>query len=221
MKPESLSSSGTCPHQSPEDPPAGRMAIGWPALVERHGERVRRAVRRALAALDERGDADRVDDLVQEVWCRLLERERTGRRGVRGASDGEIAAYLARVAASVVVDALRAAGAAKRRPRGFVRLDAGGDAVQPVDRRSCPLRRLLARERLRGHLALCRALVGARNRSERLRIVHLAVVSGLTSREIAARLGGRWTPGGIDSLLFRLRRRLAAHGEPLPVRGLH
>jgi DNA-directed RNA polymerase specialized sigma24 family protein len=206
------------PFATPPSHPGASCA--WPALVERHGARVRRSVRRTLAALGERTDPDRVDDLVQEVWCRLLERERSGRRGARGASEGEVAAYLCRVSASVVVDALRAAGAAKRRPAGFVRLEPGADAPQAADRRTCPLRRLLARERLRPHLALCRDLVGRRDRRERLHIVRLAVVTGMTSREIAERLGGRWTPGGIDSLLFRLRRRLAARGEALPVRGV-
>lgn len=204
----------------PQSPGRARDEGAWPALVERHGERVRRAVRRTLAVLGERTDPDRVDDLAQEVWCRLLERERAGRRGARGASEGETGAYLRRVAASVVVDALRAAGAAKRRPVRLVHLDHAPESAQPADRSSCPLRRLLARERLRGHLALCRDLVGARDRRERLRIVRLAVVAGLTSREIAARVGGRWTPGGIDSLLFRLRRRLTRRGEALPVRGL-
>ena len=193
----------------------------WDDLVERHGERVRSAVRVALRAFGERADPDRVDDLAQEVWCRLLERDRMRRAGPRGEREGETAAYLRRVATTVVADVLRAESAAKRRPRALLSLEPGdfGSRREPADERACPLRRLLARDRLRRYLALCGRLVGRRDVPTRRLVVRLALISGLTSTAIARRIGGSWTSSGVDSLLHRLRRRLAARGEALPVRG--
>ena len=49
-------------------------------------------------------------------------------------------------------------------------------------------------------------------------MLRLAWVLGHSSREIAERLGDGWTVSGVDSLLFRLRRRLRSVGAPLPVR---
>jgi hypothetical protein len=40
----------------------------------------------------------------------------------------------------------------------------------------------------------------------------------MTSVEAARALGGAWTPGAVDCLLMRLRRRLAAQGIESPVR---
>jgi DNA-directed RNA polymerase specialized sigma24 family protein len=202
-------------------PERGDPEAHWTELVERHGERVRSAVRGALRAFGERPDPDRVDDLVQEVWCRLLARARRRRAGPRGEREGETATYLRRVATTVVADVLRAEGAAKRRPRQLLPLEHGryGFEREPVDGRSCPLRDLLARDRLRRYLALCGELLGRRGARERRRIVRLALVVGLTSTDIARRVGAGWTPSGVDSLMFRLRRRLSARGERLPVRG--
>jgi DNA-directed RNA polymerase specialized sigma24 family protein len=189
-------------------------------LVDRHGDRVRRAVIGALRAHGEIPDRERVEDFVQDVWCRLLERRRDRRRGLRGSSRGEEVVYLRRVAASVVVDGLRASGAAKRRPARLLEIEALRErsGFDPVDRRGCPQRRLLARDRLRRYLGLCRSLLGSRSAREGARVVRMAWIEGLTSGEIAARLGRGWTPTRVDSLLFRLRRRLAARGWRTPVR---
>ena len=204
---------GSAHGAEPETPPLDD-------LVDRHGARVRRAVVGALRSLGELPDRERVDDFVQDVWCRLLERRRARRRGLRGSSRGEVVVYLRRVAFSVVVDGLRASGAAKRRPARLLELEAMSlrTGFDPVDRRGCPHRRLVARDRLRRYFDLCRRLLGRRSAREGLRVVRWAWIEGLTSREISERLGGGWTPTGVDSLLFRLRRRLAARGCPTPVR---
>ena len=191
----------------------------WELLLERLAPRVRGAVIGALTLCGEPRDPDFIADLVQEVWCRLLERERRALAEFRGASERAAIVYLRRIAASVTIDALRAGAARKRRPVQLVPLDALGlEATLYVDRAVCPERRLLARERLRLFLALCRELVGPVAPRERLRIARLGLVEGRSSREIAERLGGAWTVPGIDSLLFRLRRQLEGRGIRLPRR---
>jgi DNA-directed RNA polymerase specialized sigma24 family protein len=49
-------------------------------------------------------------------------------------------------------------------------------------------------------------------------VLHLALYEGLSSREISERLGGALRPTSVDSLIFRLRRRLSRFGLPLPRR---
>jgi len=190
----------------------------WNLLVDRLGPPVRGGVLGALALCRESGDPDLVDELVQEVWCRLLERERRVLALCRGTSDHAVLGYVRRVAARVAVDVLRAGGARKRRPLHLASLDDPERALPPAaDGRSCPERSLLARERIDGLLGLCRELLGHRAHADRVRIVRLAWLEGRSSTEIAAELPG-WTVTGIDSLLHRLRRRLAARGVLVPRR---
>ena len=202
----------------PSSLPAPARPEAWEEIFQTHATRVRNAVRHALRARGERSDADRVADLEQEVWCRLLERQRRSRAGPRWSSEGETASYLRRVALTVVVDALRVERSARRRPPSQVPFDAAG---RLADRRADPERRLLALETLRGYFRLCVELLGSRGSAPRLGVLRLAWVLGHSSREIAARLGDGWTVSGVDSLLFRLRRRLRSVGAPLPVRPGH
>jgi RNA polymerase sigma factor (sigma-70 family) len=190
----------------------------WKSLVETLQPQLRAAVRRELALCGERRDPDVVDDLVQEVWCRLLARDRRALASFQGADERAARAWLRRVAASVTIDLLRAAGARKRRPPELRSLDAGEEARLDAGSGCCPERRLLARERLAELLRLCREALGERSSRDRLRIVRWGLLEGWPSREIARRLGGRWTELAIDSLLFRVRRRLEAKGYRLPRR---
>ncbi|HSM15325.1 MAG TPA: sigma-70 family RNA polymerase sigma factor [Thermoanaerobaculia bacterium] len=189
------------------------------SLFDRHAGLVRRAVRGMLLRCGVRPDPDRIRDLEQEVWCRLIERLRRGRSGPRRVHTGETVRYLRRVAASTVVDHLRSSGAAKRRPAALVSLEEPHPSAG-ADPRSDPESGLLAREELRRRVEAWRRALRGRAAAERFRIVRLAWLHGLPSAEIARRLGGRWTPGGIDSMLCRLRARLEARGEATPPRGL-
>jgi DNA-directed RNA polymerase specialized sigma24 family protein len=194
-------------------------AACFESLVEEHAGVVRRAVRAALLRCGVAPDPERVRDLEQEVWCRLLERHRRGRCGPRRRHVGETVRYLRRVAVSTVVDQLRSAGAAKRRPAALVPLEERDHRAAP-DPRSDPEGGLIAREELRRRVEAWRRALGRRTSAERFRVVRLAWIHGLASAEIARRLGGRWTAGGIDSMLCRLRARLEARGETPPRRGL-
>jgi RNA polymerase sigma factor (sigma-70 family) len=184
----------------------------WTLLVERLRGPVRGGVIAALESRGARRQADLVDELVQEVWCRLLERERRVLRLCGTADERAVHRYVRRVASRVAIDVLRAGRALKRRPLHLAQLDEeGAHAARAIDGRECPERRLIARERIGGLLGLCRELLGARARPDALRIVRLAWLHGRSSVEIAERIDG-WSVAAIDSFLHRLRCRLARRG---------
>jgi DNA-directed RNA polymerase specialized sigma24 family protein len=108
--------------------------IGWDEFVDRYARPLHAAVRRALARVDRRAGRELVEDLVQEVWCRLLEQGVRPHR-FRGRAHREVAGYLGRVAASVVVDRTRAACAVKRGGEHQpLRIEGGTGDRQPLDR---------------------------------------------------------------------------------------
>jgi RNA polymerase sigma factor (sigma-70 family) len=204
------------PNRIEEVPPS---RVAWEELVESHAGRIRHEILMNLRGQGESFHRDRIDDLAQEVWCRLLSRENRSRPGPRLRRDGETAIYLRRVARSVVLDRLRAERAVSRRPGMLVSID---DIATPeacwIDRRYCPERRAAARATLRAYLALCRSLLGPAATRPRMRALRLAWVVGLPSVEVARQLGAGWTPTRVDSLLHRVRGRLAARGVRLPRR---
>jgi len=198
---------------------AGNCDRAWREFVERFHSRLVTAVRRTLLRLGDPGaNGERVEDLVQEVYCRLLGEGRRRRR-FDGSSEAQLMTYLQRVAVSVVVDARREALAEKRW---------GGHRVAWTEWRLAPAigvaesggpeDRLLAGERRRTFLSLCRHALGRRADATTVKIARLALLEGWTSREIAAGLGGGMTVAGIDSVICRLRRNLAARGIALPRR---
>jgi RNA polymerase sigma factor (sigma-70 family) len=198
---------------------APAAAADWPLLVDRLTPSLRGAVVGTMTLCRVPRRRELIDDLTQEVWCRLLAGDRRALRDYRGASDGEATTYLRRIAATIVFDRLRSEAAGKRLPERLLVADAG-EALggKLADRRGCPERRLLARERARELAQLCAELVGKPRRAERLAIARLAIVEGRSSREIAVRVGRPWSEGRINSFLFRLRRRLARHGVVLAPR---
>lgn len=194
-------------------------AAEWTLLVDRLTPPLRGAVVGTLTLCRAARRRERIDDLLQEIWCRLLAGERRALRGVRGASDGEVAAYLRRIAVTVVLDRLRAEAAGKRLPDRLLTAEPSELwSGRLADRRGCPERRLLAREEARRFAALCAELAGRTRRAERLTIARLALVERRSSREIAACVGRPWSVGRVNSFLFRLRRRLARRGLVLPPR---
>ena len=197
---------------------AGNCDRAWQEFFERFHSRLRTAVRRALVRLGSPGDnEERVEDLVQEVYCRLLKAARRRRFG--GRNEAQLMAYLQRVVTSVVVDAHRLALAEKR--RGGKRVAWSDWRIAPelcVAEECGPEYRLLAGERRRSFLAICRHALGRRATPTAVRVARLALLEGWTSREIAADLDGRMGPSGIDSIVCRLRHRLAEQGIALPRR---
>jgi hypothetical protein len=199
-----------------EAPPA---APDWSLLVDRLTPSLRGVIGGTLNLCRVAQRRDLMEELVQEVWCRLLAADRRALRDYRGSSDREAAAYVRRIATTIVFDRVRNDGAVKRapqRPSAFDASEALGSRI--ADARGCPERRLLARERARQLVALFGEVVGASRRRERLVIARLAFVEGRSSREIVARLGAPWSEARINSFLCRLRRRLAKRGVRLAAR---
>ena len=194
----------------------GPDAAAWVELVERYGASIGSGVRRALRRAGRpSNDPDRVEDLVQECYCRLL--EGGGRRlaSFRGTGEAELRSWLGRLADRLTQDRLRAEAAEKRGRRCMTSSSAALDRVPVPDPSACPERSLVTRERL-GLLAR-RWRRFARDEVE-ARIVRLVFFGGLTSTEAARASGRALSPSSVDSVVYRFRRRLAAEGLPVPVR---
>lgn len=183
----------------------------WQELAERFRDRLEAGVRRALRRAGNAEREDQIEDLLQEVYCRLLERDRRVLTRFRGSSDGEAACYLARVAESVTFDALRLQAAAKR-GGGATTLDAALLAAAPAPGPT-PEERCLARERCRGLAARLAAAAGGRRVATRnLWVLRKILVEGWSSGEVAQALGGTLRASSIDSMVARVRQRLARQG---------
>jgi len=175
----------------------------------------------SLLALERTPVPDLVDELVQEVWCRFLERDRRALRGCRRQNDGELLTYLRRVCRSVVVDQLRLRGTIKRGGAAAFVTGTGEEGDDLLERIADPAwgpeRRAAVREGRRRFLESCASLLADRPARD-LEIFRLAVVDGWTSREIAERLDGELRPGSIDSVVHRQRRFLESRGVRVPTR---
>lgn len=194
----------------------------WARFVRCFDDRIRGLVRRALNRTETSCPSADVEDLVQDVYCRLVERCRRRGRRFRGASRGEVLTYLQRVCDSVVVDLLRSRRAIKRGGRiTLLSIDGAREgSLEEVlaDPTASPETDLMVRERRRGLMSSCRTLHEGPHRERDLGIFELAVLEGWTSREIAEGCDFGLKAGSIDSLLHRQRRRLEARGVVVPRR---
>lgn len=192
-----------------------RTSPAWEVLVERYGRCVEHGVHLALDRFGLSPEPALVEDLMQEAYCRLIEGRGRRLRTFRGTVPAELAAWLRRIAEHTALDHLRAAAADKR----------GGDRIvgestvdeDPEDPIACPQARIEHRERLRHFARRCRALTGG---EENARILKLVLVGGWTSRDVARASRGAVSRSRVDSLVYRLRRRLEEEGLELAVRGL-
>lgn len=193
----------------------------WQQFIDRFGRRLWSAVRRTLQRFDARLSEDEHQDLVQEVYCRLLERRGRNLRRCRGGDEGAVSAYLWKVTESVVVDHLRSRSAEKRGRQAMlvVHPDGESDPLQlAVDSRLTPEERCLLLEERTSLLHRCRDLVSRRSPERDLAVLYLAFFGGLTSREICRCLGRGLTPSTVDSLVHRFRKRLSREGVEMPRR---
>lgn len=130
------------------------------------------------------GNAADADDLLQEAFCRVLATPLATR------DDGQLRAYLFRVASNAATDLWRRGGRVKRRDERLPQELAGsGDGSNEA-----VLRHDMAR------------MFGDLKPQERM-LLWLAHVEGSAHREIADALGLK--PASVPVLLFRARRKLA------------
>lgn len=185
--------------------------VTWEDFVRRHGDKVRYRVVRVLLRLGEQPRPDQVEEMTQEVYCRLLERgaDLLGRAG----RQGEVVVYLCKVVSSVVIDRIRKERARKRGARlvdvgryGLHRLAAGGPTVEQD---------LIRRERRRLILERCNRSPSPACRRRNAWILRMALFEDWRSHEIAGALGGRLSPSSVDSLVHRAVSRLTAADREL------
>jgi DNA-directed RNA polymerase specialized sigma24 family protein len=181
----------------------------WEELIGRYGSGLRTRVGNVLRRSGVLPRSEQVEEIVQEVYCRLLSGGGRRLRDCRATSETQVGAFLGRVAERVALDQLRAARAQKR----------GGDQAayfpadeRAVDPRANPEELALGRERLRLFLERCGALAGRRDYRRNARILALAV-AGMSSGEIASAMGGALSARSVDGLLARVRRYVAKHAR--------
>lgn len=200
---------------------ARRDAEVWREFRRRFEVRLIAGVKRGLRRTGLRRPPVEVEDLLQEVYCKLLDNGGRNLLRCRGDAEEAISAYLGRVAETVAIDRVRAEIAVKR-GRGRVlsySREGGPDVIADLaDPEVGPEQRLLRRERCRLFLRRCREVVGPRTPRRDLRVLYLAYVQGWSSREIAGCVGEGLTPSSIDSLVHRTRKRLQARGFGVPAR---
>jgi DNA-directed RNA polymerase specialized sigma24 family protein len=196
------------------EPPAARAA--WEELIRRFGAGLRARVYLALRRVGSRPRGDEVEELVQEVYCRLLAGGCRRLGACRGRGDKVMGAYLGRVAERVVYDQVRAARALKRGGRCVLEQGVVGEdlAERAVDPGATPEEALLGEERLRLFLESCGALAGPRDRRRNARILALVLLGGWSSAEIARAARGKLSARSIESLVHRTRSRLIAGRRP-------
>jgi len=186
----------------------------WEEFAQRRGHELVHCVAATMRRIGWRAEPGEVDELVQEVYCRLLESRFPA--GIGGWPTGQLWGYLHRIARSVVVDEVRARCARKRggaaQGEGTGARHERGDGPSLGDRRApgpTPEERLIERERAGALRRRVQELGGAEHGARNLRILELAAVEGCTAAEISRRLAGALSASSIHTVIHRLRRQLA------------
>ncbi len=194
---------------------------GWEAYVVPFDAWLCRRVGRILKKARLRPEPEQVREIVQDVYCRLLEGGPPRLEHLGRLSLGGVLTYLSRVAESTVFDQVRAARTAKRGGTGGT----GGQArrlrmcrqtrvrvERLADPTPSPDLRLLQSERRVLAVRRLRSLTGSTDRD--LRILWLALVEGWPSHELGRAFALK--PRSVDNVVLRLRRQIA--GRTLELR---
>jgi RNA polymerase sigma-70 factor (ECF subfamily) len=170
-------------------------ARAWREFVERFRVPIVRILVRGAWVTD----PDEVRDLEQEVWTRLLHRDREALRRLRSQTEDSIRAFLYTVALNVARDARRRAGArADREAADEDDLDELTDGADPEAQVADRERHLQALEAARAEVADERDLL----------IFRLYYLDGASASEIAAVPGIGLTPKGVETVIHRLTKRV-------------
>ncbi len=189
----------------------------WGRFARREGRELERCVASAMRRFGWYPEPSDLEELVQEVYCRLL--ERASAPGLAGWPPAQLWAYLHRIARSVVVDELRSRRARKRggaRPHPAPPAATCDDTPAPEPRAPGPTaeERLLAREGAAMLRRRIRELGGTEHGARNLHILELAAIEGCTAAEISQRLAGTLSPSSVHTVLHRLRLQLTATPSP-------
>jgi RNA polymerase sigma factor (sigma-70 family) len=189
-------------------PPAGDA--GWEDIVREHEGMMRARIWRLFERVGQPPGKELVEEIVQEVYCRLFG---DALKRWRGRSVRELLAFMGTIAERTVVDHLRKVQATKR--TGIREICLGRRIELIPDPRDPEQDLLLAESR---SVVLRRCLDAPSRRGRRnVWVARMALLEGYTNQEIAQAAGGRLSPANVACLVHRLRRRLARH-EATPVR---
>lgn len=189
----------------------------WEEFARGHGHELVRCVAATMRRIGWRAEPCEVDEVVQEVYCRLLVSRLP--MDIGDWTHRQLWAFLQRVVRNVTVDEVRSRCAKKRGgvPQGegdAKQQNAGGTLGEHRAPGPTPEERLLAREGARALRRRVHELGGPEHGARNLRILELAAVEGCTAAEISRRLAGALTASSIHTVLHRLRHQLAAMPGP-------
>lgn len=187
--------------------PAGEA--GWEGIVREHEGMLRARIWRLFERVGQQPGRDLVEEILQEVYCRLFE---DALRRWRGRTLGELLAYLGIIAERTAVDHLRLAQASQR--IGYHEISLGRRRMEQIPDPRDPELDLLHAENQAVLLRRCREMPSRRGRRRNEWVARLALLEGWTNQEIAQAAGGRLSPANVACLVHRLRRRLARPPAP-------
>jgi RNA polymerase sigma factor (sigma-70 family) len=195
--------------------------LAWQEFVRRYHTTIRNAVlktfRNKLREEIERREQfpdDTGEDLVQSVYCRLVENRSQALRRFKGHHDNSIYQYLMMISVNVVRDYFREMSALKR-PKISYSLDevlaADGAAAMFGDRtrvETVPAPGGNSPFTMEEIDSALKKAVGWRNRDRNILIFQLYYIEGLTLEEIINLLELGITAVGVNSILNRITRRM-------------
>jgi hypothetical protein len=194
--------------------PTNRPETDWGRVVGRREALLRWRVRRALIRSGLEARPELIEEILQEVYCRIFENGAARLRRCRNGVAGALESYLGTLAERVAYDQVRLAGALKRSGVQMVRRSRRQLEDIP-DAAATPEEATLCRDECRQFLGQCRAMRGLGSGRRNAWVMRLALLEGYSSREISRAARGRLTPRSVDLLVNRLRRRLAREGYVL------
>ena len=210
MEPTAESTSEPFPFSSLPVPPAGEAE--WEDIVREHEGMMRARIWRLFERVGQQPGRDLMEEIVQDVYCRLFG---DARQRWRGTTERELLAYMGVIAERTVVDHLRRVQAEKR--TGIREIYLGRRRIEQIPDPRDPERDLLLAESRTVVLRRCRDASARGGRRRNVWVARLALLEGWTNQEIAQAARGRINPSTVACLVHRFRRRLARH-EARPVR---
>lgn len=190
--------------------------LAWGEFVRRFNPIIRANVQREFhrRARDESDrkpqfPADVVEDLVQSVYCRLVEEHCRALKRFEGSHAHSIFKYLATISVNVVIDYFRAIKAEKR-PKITYSIEelvenTGDGFLRNGETERMKHKGVVTADDIERAL---RKSVGWRHRERDMLIFKLHYLDGLTSEEIINTMGLDITPVAVNSILSRILKKM-------------